>query len=631
LPFYTDKQQYSGALLTSEGIRVTEDRGASTLDLSGRHVGSSYILQRPIGQGATGTVWRGTDLSTGHPVAIKLLHESLLRQPKLVTRFVQERTILLMLRHRNVVRVRDLFSVGETLGLVMDLVSGGSLRDHLRRHHTVPAGEAARLAAQVAAALAEAHELGVVHRDLKPDNILLQAESGRLETRLTDFGVARILNTPSMTTPNAVVGTPHYMSPEAFHSPSTSPATDVYALGVLLYEMVTGRPPYDSDSIPDLMRRHMEGRPERPPGIPEAYWDAIMACMALKPRLRPSAAELVADLSDLSQETGDWAALPAPAGPRIEPNPPVSGSLSKSALREGSLSRSAVSEGSLSRSALREGALSRSALREGPLSRSAVSEPVPKPAISVVPAPREPKQARNQAPRWRWARPGATMAVIALAMLASAVATTAWNFGHGDAGPHALASPQAQTTPAAKVSHHATPRTASSPGPAASRPHADGTVGSLQAERSPSSPVRATHPAARHPAGRPAQPEAKAYGPWQCSQGFAFDLGSKTPLAPRPCQMLGRDIRYQASLTAPGGATGSISISLQDAGSGHTVAGPKTCDSLSFGGNEAATANCGPGSASPPRGHQYSVVMAYRYIREGRTVMSTARGRAFTW
>jgi serine/threonine-protein kinase len=568
---------------TSTNARA-ESGGASTLDLSGRHVGSSYILQRPIGQGATGTVWRGTDLSTGHPVAIKLLHESLLRQPKLVTRFVQERTILLMLRHRNVVRVRDLFSVGETLGLVMDLVSGGSLRDHLRRHHTVPAGEAARLAAQVAAALAEAHELGVVHRDLKPDNILLQAEAGRLETRLTDFGVARILNTPSMTTPNAVVGTPHYMSPEAFHSASTSPATDVYALGVLLYEMVTGRPPYDSDSIPDLMRRHMEGKPARPPGIPEGYWEAIMACMALKPRLRPSAAELVADLSDISQETGDWPALPAPAGPPIEPNPPVSGA----------------------------------------------SLP-PLPAISVVPAPREPKQPRNRAPGWRWARPGATMTVIALAMLASAVATTAWNYGHGDAGPRTATTEQARAAPAAKVSHRA-PRAASKSLPSSSRTHADGTAGSLQAETAPASSVRATHRAAtaRHVDDRPPQPEAQPYGPWQCSQGFAFDLSSKIPLGPKPCQMLGRDIRYQASLTAPGGATGSISISLQDAGSGHTVAGPKTCGSLTFTG-EAATASCGPGSASPPRGHQYAVVMAYRYIREGRTVISTAKGRAFTW
>ncbi len=150
---------------TNSGVRADAD-GPSTMDLSGRCVGSSYILVQPIGQGATGTVWRGVDRSTGEPVAVKLLHESLLRQPKLVTRFVQERTILLMLRHRNVVRVRDLFSVGETLGLVMDLVSGGSLRDHLREHHTVPASEAARLAAQVAAALAEAHELGIIHRDL---------------------------------------------------------------------------------------------------------------------------------------------------------------------------------------------------------------------------------------------------------------------------------------------------------------------------------------------------------------------------------------------------------------------------------------------------------------------------------
>jgi serine/threonine-protein kinase len=574
---------------TSTNARAQSD-GASTLDLSGRHVGSSYILQRPIGQGATGTVWRGTDLSSGQPVAIKLLHESLLRQPKLVTRFVQERTILLMLRHRNVVRVRDLFSVGETLGLVMDLVSGGSLRDHLRKHHTVPAGEAARLAAQVAAALAEAHELGVVHRDLKPDNILLQTENGRLETRLTDFGVARILNTPSMTTPNAVVGTPHYMSPEAFHSPSTSPATDVYALGVLLYEMVTGRPPYDSDSIPDLMRRHMEGGPERLPGIPDGYWEMIMACMALKPRLRPSAAELVADLSDVAQHTGDWPALPAPAGPPIEPNPPV----------------------------------------EEPVFR----RPPPR-AISIVPAPRRSKQPRNQAPGWRWARPGATMTVIAVAMLASAVATTAWNFGRADGDPRATASGPAPTGPAGRppFSHRSTPRAASSPLPSASHPHLDGTAGPLQAVTSPSAGVRApgVRPTAttRHQ-GRAPQPEARPYGPWQCSQGFAFDLGSKTPLGPQPCQMLGRDIRYRASLTAPGGATGSISISLQDAGSGRTVAGPKTCDGLSFDG-EPATASCGPGSASPPRGHQYTVVMAYRYSRDGRTVSSTAKGRAFTW
>src|SRR5690349_18879403 len=196
------------------------------MDLSGRCVGNSYVLQHPIGQGATGTVWRGVDRASGAPVAVKLLHESLLRQPKLVTRFVQERTILLMLRHRNVVRVRDLFSVGESLGLVMDLVPGGSLREYLREHHTLGPAAAARLAA-----------------------------------RLTDFGIARVLTTPSLTTTNAVVGTPHYMAPEAFQSSTVSPAADVYALGVLLYEMVCGRPPYDSDTVHDLMVLHLAGGP----------------------------------------------------------------------------------------------------------------------------------------------------------------------------------------------------------------------------------------------------------------------------------------------------------------------------------------------------------------------------------
>ena len=562
--------------------------GASTMDLSGRCVGSSYLLVRPIGQGATGTVWRGVDRASGEPVAVKLLHESLLRQPKLVTRFVQERTILLMLRHRNVVRVRDLFSVGETLGLVMDLVGGGSLRDHLREHHTVPAGEAARLAAQVAAALAEAHDLGIVHRDLKPDNILLQAEDGRLETRLTDFGVARMLNTPSMTTPNAVVGTPHYMAPEAFQGATASPATDVYALGVLLYEMLSGRPPYDSDAIPDLMRRHLEGGPERRAGIPDPLWDVVMSCMAQKPRLRPSAAELVADLTDVARRFGSTPALPRPE-PRRDRRPE-----------------------------------SRPGLQ-------ADSAPPASPA-SLVPKPRP--RPRNQAPSWRWARPGATMSLIAGAMVASAVATTAWHLGRADGEPAGAATLPVLATPAATRVPTVTdaPPRAAAPRPAATRtPGRPVATAGDPAPATTPAPVRVepriTTKAVR---SRSPQPEAQPYGPWQCTQRFAFDLGSRTPLAPQPCHMLGRDIQYRGSLTAPGGATASISVALQDGGTGRTVAGPKTCDGLSFGG-DAATRGCGPASAEPARGHRYVVVVSYRYERDGRTVVGSVRGEPFSW
>lgn len=620
------------------------------MDLSGRSVGSSYLLVRPIGQGATGTVWRGVDQKSGQPVAIKLLHESLLRQPKLVTRFVQERTILLMLRHRNVVRVRDLFSVGETLGLVMDLVSGGSLRDHLRERHTVPAGEAARLSAQVAAALAEAHDLGIVHRDLKPDNILIKMEDGRPDTRLTDFGVARILNAPSMTTPNAVVGTPHYMAPEAFHGTTASPATDVYALGVVLYELVSGRPPYDSDEIADLMRLHMAGDPERRPGIPDPLWDVIMACMALKPRLRPSAAELVADLSDLARDLARVPALPRPE--RSAPRPALSDDLllpgpdgaRPGNQRAGWPSFHPEDRPNARRDDRPEGRPDgrrddrldgrRDGRPHGRDDRNAGpggGEPHDE-APSLIPLPRaavhEVKR-RNQPPGRRWARPGATLALVAGAMAASVAATIAWN----DHRAEGRTGNPAQREVVAAPSGQAVRKVVVTAAP--SRTTADAGAPKGGAATSPAAARKtATPPPPRPPAAslrtRSPQPEAKPYGPWQCSRLIAFDLGSRTPLVPQPCHMIGRDIQLRASLTARGGAVGSITVALQDAGSGRTVGGPKTCSGLSFDG-DAPTRTCGPVTARPARGHQYAVVMSYRYVRDGRTMVSSAKGERFTW
>ncbi|MBL7254290.1 serine/threonine protein kinase [Actinoplanes sp. LDG1-01] len=570
------------------------------MDLSGRCVGSSYMLQRPIGQGATGTVWEALDQASGVRVAVKLLHESLLRQPKLVTRFVQERTILRMLRHRNVVRVRDLFSVGETLGLVMDLVSGGSLRDLLREQHTVPAGEAARLTAQVASALAEAHDLGVVHRDLKPDNILLAVENGRLDTRLTDFGVARILNTPSMTTPNAVFGTPHYMSPEAFHGAMASPATDVYALGVLLYELINGHPPYLSDSIPDLMRRHLEGNPVRRPGIPGPIWDVIMACMEQKPRLRPTAAELVADLSDAARRFADIPALPRPSA---------------------------------------ESLLDQPSRRPEPILQPAIepvrSEPLlPPPPVSIVPAPRRPAPSRrNAVPSWRWARPGS---LIAAAMVASAVATTAWHMGRAREAPFELAVPAVVIASASPA-----PASSSSSRPAATKRRAAAGPARSVARKTRPAPPPVTTPAVRK---RPVAPtpvkrtptrsphlEAKPYGPWECSTGWAVDMRTRDGLIAKPCRMTGRDIRYQASLTGRAGGRGRITVALRENGTGRTVGGTKTCDNLDFNGDRIATRSCGPTAARPTRGRTYAVVVSYSYIREGRTLAGESRGESFTW
>lgn len=545
-------------------------------ELAGRSVGNSYRLVKPIGQGATGTVWAGVESTTGEPVAVKLLHESLLRQPRLVTRFVQERTILLMLRHRNVVRVRDLFSVGETLGLVMDLVAGGSLRDHLERERTMPPAEAARLAAQVADALAEAHELGIIHRDLKPDNILLLEREGRLETRLTDFGIARILNVPSMTTPNAVVGTPHYMAPEAFHGVTPSPATDVYALGVLLYELVSGQPPYLSDSVPELMRLHAEGRPERRPGIPEELWRLIRSCLSAKPRQRPAAPALVRDLRMLSRKLAGIAALPPPAPPALPVVDPDDRAVDPPELRDKA--------------------------RLPPAGRHA------------VPPARRP---RNDAPGHRWIRSSASVAVLAGVLLATGVTTSVWRLApeQGAAMPpsHAGAisgrpAPAAVSLPARHAAPSAKPR------PKTASP-----------SRKPAR-VRTK----RAVKTRSPMPEGDIRGPWQCAPGLMIDLATRSPLAPRPCHSLGRNVRFQASLTAPAGGRARIEVTLRDADTGRTVAGPTTCSGLTFT-EGSMTRACGPAGAAPRRGRNYTVVMAFRYERDGHTASSTARGRVFTW
>ena len=609
--------------------------GAATLDLSGRCVGSSYILIRPIGQGATGVVWRGVDRASGEQVAVKLLHESLLRQPKLVTRFVQERTILLMLRHRNVVRVRDLFSVGESLGLVMDLVAGGSLRDHLREHHTVPAGGAARLAAQVAAALAEAHELGIVHRDLKPDNILLQNEDGRLDTRLTDFGIARVLNTPALTTPNAVVGTPHYMSPEAFHGAPASPAADVYALGVLLYELVTGRPPYDSDSVHDLMRQHLEGDPERRPGIPDALWTVITSCLAQKPRLRPSATELVAELGDVARATASTPALPPPA-----PRPPTEAVPSK----EGSSSDKSPSDKSPShkksshkKSSDKSHSDKSSSDREPgdrepgdkrPSDRQpSDSRPSEKHPSAAVPLPRGARDRRNRAPSWRWTRPSAWAALVGGAMVASAVATTAWHLGRagGDPAGTVAAQPAASSVPVPRRVAPSPPTATGKPAksPATDRRAAGGT---RTATTGPVLPVRATSRASRS-TKPPAVPE-KAYGPMQCGKSMAFSFPN--PVFAQPCHNLGVQVQIRARITAPAGGRATVSVALRDASTGRAAADPHVCADLAFTDNFKEMV-CGPATVRPAHGRRYVVVMSWQYTRDGRTVSGTAKGADFAW
>ncbi|BFU43565.1 protein kinase domain-containing protein [Krasilnikovia sp. MM14-A1004] len=640
--------------------------GPSALDLSGRCVGGSYLLVEPIGQGATGQVWRGVDRATGAPVAVKVLYEGLLHQPKLVSRFVQERTILLMLRHPNVVRVRDLFSVGETLALVMDLVPGGSLRDHLREHRTVAPAEAARLTAQVAGALAEAHELGVVHRDLKPDNILLESEDGRLRTRLTDFGIARMLTTPSLTMPHAVVGTPHYMAPESFQKVPATPAADVYALGVLLYELLTGHPPYEGDSVPELMRQHLAGQPVRRPGIPDPLWEVIRDCLQPDARLRPTAAGLVAELRLLPHPPGRVvpghpleAQSPAGATRRIlDPAgradaaafvPPGSAGATRILDPAGRADPTAfVAPDSAGATRIVDPAGrvdSTSPAGSGLSAASAGSAALPPRSGGSGRSGRSSRSGRaghpDPAGERRWARPlVAVVLVVGGVMVAAGAATTASRLGRTDgaiadtelAGPDVVLPARSRSITSAPGHLSVSHSTADVTSPRSLSGHPPRRQVEAAVTRTvPSPTARSRGPA---PAGPPSRPPTRTpggtpYGPPQCRQDVrSTDSG---PIVVQACFALGADVKVQADLTAPAGGRAGMVVFLVDVDAGRPAGVARDCRRVRDA-DPGIRRTCGPTALNPPRGHRYQLVVSWQYRTRGTgEVSGRSVSDVFTW
>ncbi|MDI5965969.1 protein kinase [Streptomyces sp. SL13] len=270
-----------------------------------RPVGSKYLLEEPLGRGATGTVWRarvreatdpapGAASRPGELVAIKILKEELAGDPDVVMRFLRERSVLLRLTHPNIVRTRDLVVEGDLLALVMDLVDGPDLHRYVREHGPFSPMGAALLTAAVADALAASHKDGVVHRDLKPANVLLAANADGTEMHpmLTDFGIARLADSPGVTRTHEFVGTPAYVAPESAEGRPQTSAVDVYGAGILIYELVTGQPPFRGDSALEVLHQHLSDEPRRPSTVPDPLWTVIESCLRKDPARRPSAESL---------------------------------------------------------------------------------------------------------------------------------------------------------------------------------------------------------------------------------------------------------------------------------------------------------------------------------------------------
>ncbi|MFD0315340.1 serine/threonine-protein kinase [Streptomyces flavalbus] len=280
-----------------------------------RPVGSKYFLEEPLGRGATGTVWRARQRETagaeaavpgqpGETVAIKVLKEELASDPDIVMRFLRERSVLLRLTHPNIVRVRDLVVEGELLALVMDLVDGPDLHRYLRENGPLTPVAASLMTAQIADALAASHADGVVHRDLKPANVLLQQSGGQLHPLLTDFGIARLADSPGLTRTQEFVGTPAYVAPESAEGRPQTSAVDIYGAGILLYELLTGRPPFSGGSALEVLHQHLSAEPRRPSTVPEPLWTVIERCLRKNPDDRPSAENLARGLRVVAEGVG---------------------------------------------------------------------------------------------------------------------------------------------------------------------------------------------------------------------------------------------------------------------------------------------------------------------------------------
>ncbi|WP_424861179.1 serine/threonine-protein kinase [Streptomyces sp. MMS24-I29] len=280
-----------------------------------RPVGSKYLLEEPLGRGATGTVWRarqreaaGAEAAVagepGETVAIKVLKEELANDADVVMRFLRERSVLLRLTHENIVRTRDLVVEGDLLALVMDLIDGPDLHRYLRDNGPFTPVAAALLTAQIADALAASHADGVVHRDLKPANVLLDERGGAMRPMLTDFGIARLADSPGLTRTHEFVGTPAYVAPESAEGRPQTSAVDIYGAGILLYELVTGRPPFAGGTALEVLHRHLSEEPRRPTTVPEPLWTVIERCLSKDPDRRPSAENLARALRTVAAGIG---------------------------------------------------------------------------------------------------------------------------------------------------------------------------------------------------------------------------------------------------------------------------------------------------------------------------------------
>jgi hypothetical protein len=255
-------------------------------------LGDRYEIESPLGRGGMATVYSGRDRVLGRPVAIKVLAERYAGDEKFVTRFRREARAAAGLNHTNIVSV---FDTGDTNGqhyIVMEMVNGETLSDLLKREGPLSPDRAARIAGSIARALHAAHAQGLIHRDVKPGNVMLTREG---DVKVMDFGIARAATDETLTQTGMVLGTASYLSPEQSRGEPVDHRSDVYSLGCVLYEMLAGRPPFAGETPVGVAYKHVHEQPEplttNGPPVPAEVEAVVMQALAKDPADRPQTAE----------------------------------------------------------------------------------------------------------------------------------------------------------------------------------------------------------------------------------------------------------------------------------------------------------------------------------------------------
>jgi serine/threonine protein kinase len=287
-------------------------------------LGERYRLQEPIGRGGMATIYRGNDMRMDRVVAIKVLREVYSTDQKFVTRFQREAKAASSLQHPNIVQVYDYGQSEGNYFIVMELVEGTNLRRYLRSRGVLAIDRAVIITHDIALGLGAAHRRQIVHRDVKPQNILVGRDGS---IKLTDFGIASLYkdsNAERLTTAGMTLGTVQYYAPEQAQGEIVNPAADVYALGIVMYEMLTGRPPFEGDTPVAVAMQHIQDAPQPPrqlnPNIPPALEEIILRCLQKTPEMRyRDGAQLARTLESLGEEERSS----VPSSEEIIPQPPT--------------------------------------------------------------------------------------------------------------------------------------------------------------------------------------------------------------------------------------------------------------------------------------------------------------------